>query len=123
VDFTYLRPRKVYDALDGHPDRPSLKTVERWCAGQRAPEWVATIVREKLEMKETPQPEWARGLQQLITAGFTRLGVSYDDLLVELQSGADQAARVARAFDEAAARTPRTPRQTSPRRRAVDRSA
>ena len=62
MDFTYLRPRKVWAALEGHPDRPHIRTVERWCETGVAPAWANEAIRQKLGHEEAAPPKWAERL-------------------------------------------------------------
>lgn len=55
MDFTMLRPKAVYAALAEHPDRPSARTVDRWCAGAVVPAWAQHAVAEALGMPQTQQ--------------------------------------------------------------------
>lgn len=63
MDYTYLRPKRVHEALAGHPDRPSLRTVTRWCEGHPVPAWADALVRSAMGVgtNESPPP-WAEAV-------------------------------------------------------------
>lgn len=96
MDFTMFRPKAVYAALADHPDRPSPRTVDRWCAGAVVPAWAQQAIAERIGMPDTQRdappaeadgallddwfarwqqaaaPEWATNLAQDILNAIER---------------------------------------------------
>lgn len=110
MDYTMLRPKRVWEALAGHPDRPSLRTVTRWCEGAaQPPGWAESLIRAAIGVDvgqdERSAPAWAEALAQ-------RTATQVIGLLAppELQEAAERVRERLEALPEQGGGAPRATR-------------